>query len=139
MAPSVGTALMAAWWLHGFWCGSSLVAERQEWTTGTFFLGLPSYAVAGAAAAAGFAWEPPVSYGGFWKNLFFHVACVVALFALGNLDFAFALVSFSPLVFGCCLWSTSYWFFGTRALLGSTVDTCSMGGFGRISSFSTLR
>ena len=35
-----------------------------------------------------------VSYGGFWKNLLFYVAAV-ALFALGNLDFAFALVSFS--------------------------------------------
>ena len=31
-----------------------------------------------------------------------------ALFAPGNLDFAFALVSFSPSVFVCCLWSTSY-------------------------------
>ena len=30
-------------------------------------------------------------------------------------------------------------FFGTRALLGSTVDTYSTGGFGRISAFSTLR
>ena len=29
----------------------------------------------------------------------------------------------SVLLYGCCLWSTSYWFFGTRALLGSTVDT----------------
>ena len=42
------------------------------------------------------AWEPPVSHGGFWKNFLFCVACLVALFALGNLDFAFALVSFSP-------------------------------------------
>ena len=41
---------------------------------------------------------------------------------------------FSPcLVFRCCLWSTSYWFFGTRALFGSTVDTRSTGGFGRFS------
>ena len=29
-------------------------------------------------------------------------------FAPGTLDFAFALVSFSPSVFGCCLWSTLY-------------------------------
>ena len=63
---------------------------------------------------------------------------LVALFALGNLDFAFALVSFSPWCVGCCLWSTAYGFFGTRALLGSTVDTCSTGGFGQISAFSTL-
>ena len=54
------------------------------------------------------AWELLVSYGGFWKNFLFYLAAV-ALFALGNLDFAFALVSFclGP-VFGCCLWSTSY-------------------------------
>ena len=52
------------------------------------------------------AW-PPVSHGGFWKNFLFYVP-IVALFALGNLDFAFALVSFSPSVFGCCLRSTSY-------------------------------
>ena len=56
---------------------------------------------------------------------------LVALFALGNLDFAFALVSFSfVLVNGCCLWSKySVWIFGTRVLLGSTVDTWSTGGF----------
>ena len=41
------------------------------------------------------AWVLLVSYGGFWKNFLFYVAAV-ALFALGNLDFAFALVSFSP-------------------------------------------
>ena len=54
------------------------------------------------------AWVLLVSYGGFWKNFLFFVAAV-ALFALGNLDFAFALVSFrlGP-VFGCCLWSTSF-------------------------------
>ena len=47
------------------------------------------------------AWVLLVSYGCFWKNFLFFVAAV-ALFALGNLDFAFALVSFSlgP-VFGC--------------------------------------
>ena len=39
----------------------------------------------------------------------------VALFALGNLDITFALVVF-VLVNGCCLWSTAYGFFGTRAL-----------------------
>ena len=49
-----------------------------------------------------------------------------ALFAHGNLDIAFTLVSFSPSVFGCCLWSTR-----TRA--GSTVDTCFTSGFWRTS------
>ena len=47
------------------------------------------------------AWVLLVSYGGFWKNFLFYVAAV-ALFALGNLDFAFALVVF-VLVNGCCL------------------------------------
>ena len=70
------------------------------------------------------AWELLVGYGGFWKNFLFYVAAV-ALFALGNLDFAFALVSFSPCpVFGYCLWSTAYGFSGTLALLGSTVNSC---------------
>ena len=67
-APAVATALTAARWLLGLWCGSSLVAERQEW----FWLA------------------------GSWKNFFFYVACLAAPFALGNLDFAFALVSFTP-------------------------------------------
>ena len=60
----------------------------------------------GAAAGADCAWLP-VRHGGFWKNFLFYVP-FAALFAPGNLDFAFALVSFSPSVFGCCLWSTSY-------------------------------
>ena len=47
----------------------------------------------------------PVRHGGFWKNFLFYVP-FAALFAPGNLDIAFALVCFSPSVFGCCLWST---------------------------------
>ena len=60
----------------------------------------------GAAAGADCAWLL-VRHGGFWKNFLFFVP-FAALFAHGNLDIAFALVSFSPSVFGCCLWSTSY-------------------------------
>ena len=60
----------------------------------------------GAAAGADCAWLP-VRHGGFWKNFLFYVP-FAALFAPGNLDIAFALVSFSPSVFGCCLWSTLY-------------------------------
>ena len=63
---------------------------------------------------------------------------VVALFALGNLDFAFALVSFSPWCLGVACGVRRIGL-GMRALLGSTVDACSAGGFGRISVFSTLR
>ena len=51
---------------------------------------------------------------------------LVALFALGNLDIAFALVSFSSS--GVSVLLVEYVVFGTRALLGSTVDTCSTGG-----------
>ena len=86
----------------------------------------------GAAAGAGCARVLPVSLEGLWKNFLFYVLCV-ALFALGNRDF----VSFIPsgvwvLLVECVV-------VGTRALLGSTVDTCSMGGFGRISAFSKSR
>ena len=77
--------------------------------------------------AAGCARVLPVSLGGFWKNFLFYVLCV-ALFALGNLDFAFALISFSPS--GVWVLPVEYVVFGTRALLGSTVDSCSTGGFG---------
>ena len=60
----------------------------------------------------------------------------VALFTLGNLDFAFALVSFSPLVFGCCLWSSSY-SGRVRCLVPQWIFLFT-GGFGRISHiFST--
>ena len=59
----------------------------------------------GAATGADCAWLP-VCHGGFWKNFLFYVP-FAAVFAPGNLDFAFALVSFCPSVFGCCLWSTS--------------------------------
>ena len=69
----------------------------------------------GAAAGADCAWLP-VRHGGFWKNFLFYVP-FAALFAPGNLDIAFALVSFSPSVFGCCLWSTLH-----SGVLGSTVD-----------------
>ena len=81
----------------------------------------------GAAAGADCAWLP-VRHGGFWKNFLFYVPSA-ALFAHGNLDIAFTLVSFSPSVFGCCLWSTLY----SGRVLGSTVDTCSTSGFWRTS------
>ena len=47
VAAAVGTALMAAWWLRGCWCGSLLVAERQErsWLVRSS-PGLPSHTVA---------------------------------------------------------------------------------------------
>ena len=71
----------------------------------------------GAAAGADCAWLP-VRHGGFWKNFLFHVP-LAALFAPGNLDFAFALVSFSLSVFGCCLWSTPYFWDACFAWLNS--------------------
>ena len=59
------------------------------------------------------AWERPVSDVGIWKNFLFYVACLVALFALGNLDTSPSpsFLSVLVLVFGCCLWSTAYWIF----------------------------
>ena len=85
--------------LHGAQHGVGrllLVAERQEWCFLVCCSGLPSF---------------PVAWSSRWCRLCAGAACqslrlveefpvlrcrVVALFALGNLDFAFALVSFSP-------------------------------------------
>ena len=61
------------------------------------------------------AWVLLVSCGGFWKNFLFFVAAV-ALFALGNMDFAFALVS-SALVRCLGVACGVRRIFGTRALL----------------------
>ena len=65
--------------------------------------------------------------------------CLVAPFALGSLDFAFALVSFSP----CGVWVLTVEYvvlvFRDACAAWFNVDTCSAGGFGRISAFSTLR
>ena len=97
---------------------------------GAFFPGLPSYAVAGAAACQS------------WRLL-------EELPLLGCLP----LRAVRTWKSGLCLRPRifqSFWclgvacgvrrngFVGTRALLGPTVDTCSTGGFGRILVFSTL-
>ena len=69
----------------------------------------------------------------WWYRLFLGAACqlwrlldvrLVALFALGNLEIAF--------VFGCCLWSTSFWC-RVRCLVQQWIH--SSGGFGRIQHF----
>ena len=83
-----------------------LVAAKQEWCSLPSPLVHPLTQWLGAAAGADCAWLP-VRHGGFWKNFLFYVP-LAALFAHGNLDIAFTLVSFSPSVFGCCLWSTLY-------------------------------
>ena len=87
----------------------------------------------GAAAGADCAW-PPVRHGGFWEELPFLRALGRAIRTWKS-GLCLALVSFSPSVFGCCLWSTSY--FGTLALLGSTVDTCLREAIGEFHIFST--
>ena len=79
----------------------------------------------------------------FWKNFFFYVACLAALFALGKLDTsplhscfsAYSGVWVSPVEYSVLDFS------GDPACtsLGSTVDTCSSRGFGRIFIFSTMR
>ena len=84
-----------------------LVAESQEWCFLVCSSGLPSYPVAWSSRWCRLC----LAAGQLWRLLeeFPVLRCrLVALFALGNLDFAFTLVSFSPSVFGCCLWSTSY-------------------------------
>ena len=84
-----------------------LVAERQEWSwLVRSSPGLPSYAVAGAAAGAGSAREPPVSHGGFWKNFLFNVACLENWTLRLRPRFCQLVM-----VFRCCLWSKAYWIF----------------------------
>ena len=106
---------------------------------GALSLGLPSYAVAGAAVGADCA----------WGRLSVMEAC--GRISSSTLPPRRAVRTWKS---GLCLRPRilqSFWcmgvacgvrrigFFGTRALLGSTVDTCFTGGFGRILAFSTLR
>ena len=83
--------------------------------------------------------EPPVSLGGLWKNSLFYVAVSsrcshLEIWTLPSPLYLSVLgVWVLPVVYSVLDFS------GTRALLGSIVDTCSTGGFGRISVFSTLR
>ena len=78
----------------GFWVRLSLVAERQEWSwLARSHPGLPSCAVAGAAVGADWGCLSVMEALGRISS---STLPLVALFALGNLDFAFALVSFSP-------------------------------------------
>ena len=85
------------------------------------------------------AWVLLVSYGGFWKYFLFYVAASSRCSHLANWT-----LRLHPRFFQLCSgeWvlpmEYSVWIFGTRALLGSTVDTRSSRGFGRISTFSTL-
>ena len=59
-------------------------------------------------------------------------ARAVRTWKFGHFSFA-SYHSVLVLVFGCRLWSTALWIFRRSCLLlGSTVDTCSSGGFGRI-------
>ena len=68
--------------------------------------------------------------GGFWKDFLFYVP-FAALFATGNLDFAFALVSFNPSCLGvasgvrrirdaCYVWFNSGYMFYERLLVNFT-------------------
>ena len=125
-------------------CGSSLVAERQEWSCLVrSSLGLPSYTVAGAAVGAGCARVPPVSHDmEAFGRMFSNVACHAALFALRNLDIS-TLLSYLSAYSGVWVLLVEYsvlYFSGDPACtsLGSTVNTC-FEGFGRIYIFSTLR
>ena len=83
-----------------------LVAEKQEWCFLVCSSGSPSYPVAWSSCWCRLCLATSPS----WRLLeeFPLLRPLAALFAPGNLDFAFALVSFSLSVFGCCLWSTLY-------------------------------
>ena len=119
VVPVVGRTVTAA---GGFVVVGAALLWLLRSKSGAFWSAPLVYPLAqwpGAAAGADCAWLP-VRHGGFWKNFLFYVP-FTALFAPGNLDFAFALgVSVLPL---------EYVVFGTRVLLGSTVDTCSTRGF----------
>ena len=91
---------------HNMGCGFfSLLLRSKSGASWSAPLVYPLTQWLGAAAGADCAWLP-VRHGGLWKNFLFYVP-FAAPFAPGNLDFAFALVSFIS-VFGCCLWSASY-------------------------------
>ena len=110
----------------GRWRRTSILAGRGE-TASTSTLATTDdgpwlwVLVRGGADSA---WVLLVSYGGFWKNFLFFVAASsrgshLEIWMLPSTLY----LSVFVLVNGCCLWSTAYGFFGTRALLGSTVDT----------------
>ena len=93
-----------------------LVAGRQVFASWSAPLVYPLTQWLGAAAgadSAGCCQSVMESFGRISSS----TCLFVALFALGNLDFAFALVSFSPSVFGCCLCSTSYFSGRVRCLV----------------------
>ena len=73
--PHVGTTLMAAWWQRGCWCGTQLVADRQQrsWLVRSSLVFTLTQWL-GAATGAGCAWVLLVSLGRLWKNFLFHVA-----------------------------------------------------------------
>ena len=87
----------------------------------------------GAAAGAGFALCRALSaYGSVWKNSSSQLSRTVRTWKSGLLDIC-------PRIFQSLFWCLGVacgvqriCFLGTRALLGSTVVTCSTGGFGRI-------
>ena len=123
-----------------------LVAEKQEWCFLVCSSGLPSYPVAWSTCwcrlclVTSPSWwlleESPDLRAASSRCLHLEIWMLPSPSCLGV---GVRRIFGTRLVNGCCLWSTAYGFFGTRALLGSTVVTCSTGGFGRISAFSSLR
>ena len=129
MAAAVGTAVMAAWWLRGCWCGSLLVAERQgrSWLVRSC-PGPPSYTVAWSSRwcrlCTGAACQS-------WRLMeeFPLLRCLPrrGVRSLKSGHFYFCLRIFQSLFWcmGVACGVQRIGCFGTRALLGSTVDTCS--------------
>ena len=86
---------MAAWWLRGFRCGSSLVAERQEWFWLVQTVPGSRLSVMEAFGRISSSSLPALSRCSHLEN-----------WTLPSPSFLSVL-----LVFRCCLWSTSYWIF----------------------------
>ena len=115
---------------HNMGCGFfSLLLRSKSGASWSAPLVHPLTQWLGAAAGADCAWLQ-VRPGGFWNDFLFYVP-FAALFAPGNLDFAFALVSFSPSCLGvasgvrrirdaCYAWFNSGYMFYERLLANFT-------------------
>ena len=140
VAPAVGRAVTAARWQRGCGCGSSLVAERQDWSwLVRSLLVYPLTQWLEQPLVQTVPWAACQS----WRLLeeFPLLRClpcrVVRTWKTGHFYFALSCIFQLILAFGCCLWCTVVLdLSGDPACtsLGLTVDTCSSRGFGRIYS-----
>ena len=111
VVPAVGRTVTSAWWPRVSGCGSLWLLRGKSG---------PGWRVLSWSTLLRSGWNsrwcrlclgPPVSHGGFGKNFLFHVASSSRcshwdIWTLPSPSYLSVL-----LVYGCCLWSTSYWFF----------------------------